>query len=272
MTIVDAICKVLYESKEPLDHKTIYSLIVSKNYYEFGAKDPISIVRGKIRKHCYGLNFPSSSPRKVFVISNKKGKNGVVLYEIWNGIVSNIQKAPKEIKPVLAEEIIYEQYQKHLSNVKIQLLNCIQTSDPAFFEKLVVDLLLKMGYGWDQTDSGKVIGGSGDEGIDGVINEDKLGLEKIYVQAKRYAEGNNVSSAHIRDFIGAMYIKGAKKGVYFTSSDFTEHAQNHIEKANGMSIILVNGKLLCDYLVQYRIGIQEVGHYDLYEVDNNFFE
>lgn len=271
MTIVDAICKVLNETKEPLDHKTIYSLIVKKDYYKFGAKDPISIVRGKIRKHCYGLNFPSSSPRKVFVISNKKGKNGVILYEMWNS-TNKGQEVLKEIKPVLAEEIIYEQYQKHLSNVKTQLLNYIQTSDSAFFEKLVVDLLLKMGYGWNQTDSGTVVGGIGDEGIDGIINEDKLGLEKIYIQAKRYAEGNNVTSSHIRDFIGAMYIKGAKKGVYFTSSDFTEHAKNHMEKANGMSIILVNGKLLCDYLVQYKIGIQEVGCYTLYEVNNNFFE
>ena len=120
---------------------------------------------------------------------------------------------------LLVEEIIHNNYSEHLMNLKQQLLGIIKSEDPAFFEKLVVDLLLKMGYGWNETTSGQVVGGRGDEGIDGIISEDKLGLENIYIQAKRY-NSIKVPPNEVRDFIGTMTIKGARKGVFFTTSDF----------------------------------------------------
>lgn len=113
-------------------------------------------------------------------------------------------------------------------------------------------------------------GGCGDEGIDGVIYEDKLGLEKIYIQAKRY-KANLVSPGDIRDFIGAMSVKGARKGVFFTSSDFTAQAKKHAEQVQSMNITLINGPLLCDYLVQHEMGIEKIVTYPVYEIDRNFF-
>ncbi|WP_235891350.1 restriction endonuclease [Klebsiella pasteurii] len=151
------------------------------------------------------------------------------------------------------------------------MLDAINSSDPAFFERLVVTLLLKMGYGWHESEAGKVVGGAGDEGIDGIINEDKLGLEKIYIQAKRY-NSKKVPPSEIREFIGSMNQKGAHKGVFFSSSCFTEQAINSSEKAQGMNITLVDGEQLCEYLVQNGMGVAKVSTYEIYEIDKNFFD
>lgn len=276
MTIVDAIQKVLNDSASPLTHKEVYALIIENNYYEFGAKDPISVVRSKIRKHCFGLDFPSASPKKIFV--EKGSISGTPLYSIWKGETSGeqssvVERSSKEkiTKEQLPEEIINIKYNEHVNVIKQQLLDCINSSDPAFFEQLVVKLLLKMGYGWHESLAGKVVGGSGDEGIDGIINEDKLGLEKIYIQAKRY-NSNKVPSSEIREFVGAMALKGARKGVFFSSSSFTDQATSSASKAQGMNITLIDGAQLCDLLVQYGMGVAVVGSFDILEVDRNFFD
>lgn len=276
MTIVDAIQKVLSDSSHPLTHKEVYELIIKNNHYEFGAKDPISVVRSKIRKHCYGLDFPSASPKKIFV--EKGAVSGKPLYTIWKGEVSGEQVSLNErgskekiTKEQLPEEVINIKYNEHLAIIKQQLLDCINSSDPAFFEQLVVKLLLKMGYGWHESLAGKVVGGSGDEGIDGIINEDKLGLEKIYIQAKRY-NSNKVPSSEIREFVGAMALKGARKGVFFSSSSFTEQATSSASKAQGMNITLIDGVQLCELLVQNGMGVAVVGAFNILEVDRNFFD
>ncbi|HMY00764.1 MAG TPA: restriction endonuclease, partial [Agitococcus sp.] len=201
MTIIEAIKKVLREAKRPLNHKEIYQEIINNQYYSFGAKDPVAVVRGEIRKHCYGIDFPSASPKKIFALSKINNKESLPRYEVWDGNIDKIESIKIDEKETLPEEVIYKKYQEHLTIVKAQLLDYIKSADPAFFEKLVVELLLKMGYGWNGSSAGMVLGGAGDEGIDGIISEDKLGLEKIYIQAKRYKD-NNVQPSHIRDFIG----------------------------------------------------------------------
>ncbi len=271
MTITDAITKVLCKSNTPLGHTEIYNTIINQSYYKFGAKDPISVVRSKIRKHCYGLDFPSASPKKLFIQVNVNKKSKTPLYQIWDGKTQNNEIAEIILrKDELPEEKIHISHSEHLELVGKQLLENIKIAEPEFFESLVVKLLLKMGYGWDQSSSGNVVGGSGDDGIDGIINEDKLGLEKIYIQAKRYTE-NKVSPSEIRDFIGAMVIKGARKGVYFTSSDYTEQAKKHAADAQNMTITLIDGKLLTELLVQYGLGVAIINSYNIYEVDKNYF-
>lgn len=272
MTIVEAIEFVLKNSKRLMTHKEIYESLIENNLYAFGAKDPLSVVRGKLRKHCYGLDFPSASPKKIF-IEQKTNSQSKTVYGLWAGeknekTTNLVDKISKE---QLAEEVIHIKYLEHIGNIKQQLLDSINTSDPAFFEELVVKLLLRMGYGWDQSLSGKVTGGTGDEGIDGIINEDKLGLEKIYIQAKRYKQ-NKVPSSEIREFIGAMALKGARKGVFFSSSSFTESAIDSASKAQNMNITLINGEQLCEYLVQNEMGVAVVRTYGIFEIDKNFFE
>ncbi|WP_330147015.1 restriction endonuclease [Shewanella oncorhynchi] len=273
MTITDAITKVLSEAKKPLGHKEIYRRIVDANYYSFGAKDPASVVRSKIRKHCYGVDFPSASPKKLYIQTNSGASSIAATYSVWDGKTSHEGFPPivEKIKnDELPEEIIDKTYEQHLINVSAQLLEYIKSSEPEFFESLVVKLLLRMGYGWDKSQSGRVVGGKGDEGIDGVINEDKLGLEKIYIQAKRYSS-NKVSPSEIRDFIGAMAIKGARKGVFFTSSSFSEQAMKHSQEVQGMTITLVDGQLLTELLVQNELGVATAKTYKVFEVDKNFF-
>ncbi|ELC9573182.1 TPA: restriction endonuclease [Vibrio vulnificus] len=270
MTITDAITKVLKESVDPLGHKEIFKRIVDKNYYSFGAKDPEAVVRSKIRKHCFGINFPSASPKKLYIHVNSNANSRNALYQVWDGKPGEVFSDIKTKKDELPEEIIHRAYSEHLKSVSDQLLEFIKLSEPEFFESLVVRLLLKMGYGWDQSTSGNVVGGKSDEGIDGIINEDKLGLEKIYIQAKRYAD-NKVSPSEIRDFIGAMAIKGARKGVFFTSSKFTEQACQHAKDAQNMTITLIDGTSLTELLVQYGLGVAVANVYQVIEVDRNFF-
>lgn len=150
------------------------------------------------------------------------------------------------------------------SEVKTELLEKLKGIDPYYFEKVILILLEKMGYG-DFIETTK----SNDGGIDGVINEDKLGLDKIYIQAKRYGE-NKVREKEIRNFIGAM-SGDTKKGVFVTTSDFDEKA---VKKANDAhhSIILINGTKLVDLMHQFNVGIQIKTIYEVKELDNDFFE
>lgn len=273
MRIIDAIEHVLKDRNGPMSHMQIYDAIVNGNLFSFGAKDPSSVVRSKLRKHCLGLDFPSASPVKLFVITDKKSTNKKPLYDLIskrNLDVVTQKNDSANNGELLVEEVIHRSYKQHLSNLKIQLLNMIKSENPAFFETLVVNLLLKMGYGWNETTSGKIIGGAGDEGIDGIISEDKLGLEKIYIQAKRYSS-MKVPPREIRDFIGAMVLKGARKGVFFTTSEFSAQACRHAKEAQGMTITLVNGEMLSELLVQHKMGIAAVQKYTVYEVDKNFF-
>jgi len=272
LRIIDAIERVLIDSAKPLTHVQIYNAIRKKGIYSFGAKDPCAVVRSKLRKHCYNLDFPSASPVKLFVILKEKSANKKALYGLYNPDVKHPQKfdlgsSPKE---QLIEEVIHNGYKEHVTNLKKHLLTIIKSENPAFFEKLVVDLLLKMGYGWNETTSGIAVGGAGDGGIDGIISEDKLGLESIYVQAKRYTK-TKVPPKDVRDFAGAIVGEGARKGVFFTTSEFTPQAQAYAKSVQGMAITLVNGNMLADLLIQHKMGIAPVKQYTVYEVDKNFF-
>jgi len=150
------------------------------------------------------------------------------------------------------------------------LLDRIRTSDPDFFEQAVVDVLLAMGYGGTEQ-RGKRIGGTGDGGVDGVIDQDALGLDQIYVQAKRYADGHNVGREAIQAFIGALHGLGASRGVFITSSAFTQGAREYA-RAIPTRIVLIDGARLADLMIQYRVGVQVKQTYEIVEVDEDFFE
>lgn len=252
--------------------KQIYHEIVARNLYNFAAKSPEHVVSSILRKHCFGLDFPSASPRKVFIIDSRT--HGNTYYKIWNGKQSDPNLLA--IKTVsnnesLPEEVLQKNYELHISSVKSELLDYIHSSDPVFFEKLVLDLLLRMGYGWNSDFAGMVVGGAGDHGIDGIINEDKLGLESIYIQAKRYTK-NPVSPNEVREFIGSMSLKGARKGVFFSSSKFTAQAVAHAKESTSVKITLIDGNNLCDLLLQHGMGVVKIKEYCVFSVDKNFFQ
>lgn len=155
------------------------------------------------------------------------------------------------------------------NNIKRQILDHILNCHPSFFEQLVVNLLLEMGYGSDEL-SGRVIGKSHDGGIDGVIYEDKLGLSKIYIQAKRNNSSNTIGRPLLQAFVGAM--QDVQKGVFITTSTFTKGARNYAEKQQQKSLKLIDGDLLAELMIKYGIGLEKIQTYTVYKINEDFFE
>lgn len=182
------------------------------------------------------------------------------------------QPKDKEIESILEEktpedllEIGYEKLQEKLLS---DLLEKIKQCSPEFFERLVVELLVGMGYGGSFEDAGKAIGKSGDEGIDGIIKEDKLGLDVIYIQAKRWA--NPVGRSDIQKFAGALLGKKAKKGVFITTSTFSESAITYVKNVEN-KIILIDGEQLTRYMIENGIGVSEATSYKINRIDLDYF-
>ena len=167
------------------------------------------------------------------------------------------------------EAVIAQNYQEHQDRLKEELLQNIMDNPPDFFEKLVLDLLFKMGYCNSRADA-EDVGRSGDGGIDGIINQDPLGLEAIYIQAKRWAEGN-VGRPDIQQFIGALTNTGALKGVFITTSSFTKPAKEAANESAGPKIVLVDGKKLVQLMLDHHLGISLGSLYQLKEVDVAYF-
>jgi len=168
-------------------------------------------------------------------------------------------------------ETLDNAYQEIRKSLASDLLNKVMELSPAFFERLVVKLLVSMGYGGSITDAGKAIGKSGDEGIDGTIKEDKLGLDIIYIQAKRWAPGSVVGRPEIQKFVGALAGQGAKKGIFITTADYTNEAKSYIPR-NETKIVLIDGKMLAQLMVDNNIGCTTQHAYELKEIDEDFFD
>lgn len=169
------------------------------------------------------------------------------------------------------EENLDKAYQQLRKSLASELLNKVIDLSSAFFERLVIDLLVKMGYGGSIKDAGKAIGKSGDEGIDGTIKEDKLGLDIIYVQAKRWKPGNVVGRPEIHKFVGALAGQGAKKGIFITTSSFTKEAIDYTPK-NETKIVLIDGERLAQHMIDYNIGCTVQQIYELKRIDSDYFD
>lgn len=167
-------------------------------------------------------------------------------------------------------EVIEDAVSRIEAGVGEDLLDRLRNSHPDFFEQAVVDLLLKMGYG-GAAQRGRRIGGSNDEGIDGLIDQDALGLDQVYIQAKRYREGNNVGREPIQAFVGALHGFGASRGVFLTTSAFTSGATDYANKVQSR-IILIDGAKLVELMIAYRVGVQEKQKFSAVEVDEDYFE
>lgn len=151
-----------------------------------------------------------------------------------------------------------------------ELLERILTNSPDFFEHLVVDLLVAMGYGGSVDNAGRRLGRTGDGGVDGVIDQDALGLDRVYVQAKRYQLGNNVGAGPIRDFFGSLDRFKAAKGLFVTTSDFSNDAEDTAEQLS-KRIVLINGDLLAGLMIRFGVGVRTEETLYLKKIDEDFF-
>lgn len=182
--------------------------------------------------------------------------------------VSDVAAAPQDTTP---EEAIQQAEQVIAATLRAQLLDRIYELSPAFFESLVVDLIVAMGYGGSRQSVVQRLGKSGDEGIDGVVNEDPLGLDVVYVQAKRYAIENTIGRDRIQQFAGALVGQGATKGVFVTTSSFTKGAVDYAQKVP-QRIILVGGDELTRLMIQYGVGVRTERVVEIKRMDLDYFD
>jgi len=175
-----------------------------------------------------------------------------------------------EVLPVDPEEAMENGYQALRDEVESELLQKLKTASPNFFESAVVDLLLKMGYGGSRKEAGRAIGRVGDEGIDGVIDEDALGLDVVYIQAKRWTD-RTVGRQEIQQFVGALQGKRARKGIFITTSVFAQTAKDYVKTIDNR-VVLIDGAALASLLFDYGIGVSEAKRYTVKRIDSEYFE
>jgi restriction system protein len=226
------------------------------------------------RRGCFqitplGQEILSQQPDR---IDNRFLRQFASFVEFQGGNGDRPREIPKVPEPEEAihtpEEILEEGFQKIQEALTTEILERVKNCSPSFFENLVVDLLLAMGYGGSRQEAGQVIGKSGDGGIDGIINEDRLGLDVIYIQAKRW-EGK-VGRPEIQKFVGALQGKRARKGVFITTSDFTQEAIEY-SKLVDSKIILIDGKMLAQLMIESDVGMYTAEVYKLKKIDSDYF-
>jgi restriction system protein len=166
------------------------------------------------------------------------------------------------------EEILEYAYQEIRDNLAQEILSLVKKSSPAFFERLVVELLVNMGYGGSRREAARAVGQTGDEGIDGIIDEDRLGLDTIYIQAKRWEPV--VGRPEIQKFVGALMGKRARKGIFITTSNFTSDAVNYVSNID-FKVVLIDGKRLAEFMIDYDIGVTGSTVYQLKRIDSDYF-
>jgi restriction system protein len=179
--------------------------------------------------------------------------------------------APAPLGDETPDEALRRAHRAITGALAADLLDRVRKANPGFFEKLIVELLLAMGYGGTSEEAGRALGQSGDGGVDGVIDQDPLGVDQIFVQAKRYAEGNNIGCGAIRDFFGALSLKKAQKGIFVTTSAFSQPA---IETAQGVGsrIVLIDGEQLARLMIRYNVGCRDEDILHIKRLDEDFFE
>lgn len=178
-------------------------------------------------------------------------------------------KAGELSPPQTPEDLLASAYERLRNNLEVELLDQVKAMSPAFFERLVVDLLIAMGYGGSRQDAGRAVGKSGDGGIDGIIKEDKLGLDVIYIQAKRW--DGVVGRPEIQKFAGALQGQRAGKGVFITTSSYSRDAVEYAGVINSR-IILIDGGQLTGLMIDHNVSVSTIGSYELKRLDNDYFE
>jgi restriction system protein len=171
-----------------------------------------------------------------------------------------------ETTPLERLDAAYKELRETLAD---DLLDKVRAGSPKFFEHLVIDLLVKMGYGGSRADAAQVVGKSGDDGIDGVIKEDRLGLDMVYVQAKKW--DNSVGPGEIDKFVGSLMRKRAQKGVFITSGTFTSGATRAAQEAS-TKVVLIDGEMLAELMIDHGVGVAEEKSYSVKKLDSDYFE
>lgn len=179
-------------------------------------------------------------------------------------------RATFDVTTATPSEVLETAYENLRDELADELLARLKKSSPSFFERVVVELLVKMGYGGSRADAGKAIGKTGDGGIDGIIKEDKLGLDVVYIQAKRW-ENNPVGRPDVMQFAGALQAQRANKGIFITTSRFTDDARSYVSQI-GSKIVLIDGEQLTSLMIEHDVGVSTVSMYPVKKIDTDYFD
>ncbi len=223
--------------------------------------------RGYFRITERGITVLKQNPSKIdaqFLLQFPEFREFYKSRQVKPAINTNSEKISDDETP---KETLENAYQKLQSNLMSELLEQVRGCSPAYFEKIVLDLLVKMGYGGNRKDA-EAVGKSGDGGIDGIIKEDRLGLDTIYVQAKRWQ--GKVGEPVIRDFAGSLLGKHAKKGVLITTSDFSDEVHRFVSQIDS-KVILINGDTLAKLMIEHGVGVATSDTYEIKRIDVDYF-
>ena len=212
-----------------------------------------------------GVSAIANNPQRIDLECLKQYQEFTEFMNIKSENIIISEKPQADLTP---EESLEASYQTLRNELASELLQIIKKCSPAFFERLVVDMLVSMGYGGSRKEAGQALGKSGDEGIDGVIREDKLGLDTIYLQAKRW--DGVVGRPEIQKFAGALQGQRANKGVFITTSSFTKEATAYVSNI-GSKIILIDGQQLTEFMMDYNVGITPISSYEIKKIDSDYF-
>lgn len=169
------------------------------------------------------------------------------------------------------QDALDEAFNTITNTLKEEVLDTVLRQSPELFEKLVVDLLVAMGYGGSKTENRQITRYSGDEGIDGIIKEDKLGFDKIYLQAKRWGKGNTIGRPEIQKFVGALTGQGAAKGAFITTASFSRDAQEYANNQHAYKIVLIDGSRLAELMIEHNLGVAVESSYEIKRIDSDYF-
>lgn len=198
-------------------------------------------------------------------------------FEKWRGVEQQVAGDARSPIPAIVhqkdtpDEIMRAAHRQIDTSLAQELLDRIRSAPPDFFERLIVTLLLSMGFGGSVADAGRAIGRSGDDGVDGVIDQDALGLDRVYIQAKRYASGNNIGSGAIRGFFGSLDHHKASKGLFVTTSAFTSSAMETLQSLS-KRIVLIDGNQLAKLMIRHSVGCRVEDTLQIKKIDEDFFE
>ncbi|MBF0229492.1 MAG: restriction endonuclease [Desulfamplus sp.] len=223
--------------------------------------------RGQFKITQRGLDIFNHEPKEInikFLEQYEEFRNFRVVKKYKIEEASNIYES-SETSPAEALENAYQHLRDTLAK---DILLQIKANSSTLFEKIVVELLVSMGYGGSRKDAGKAIGKSRDEGIDGIIKEDRLGLDIIYIQAKKWE--NTVGRPEIQKFAGALQGQRAKKGIFITTSGFSKDAHDYVSKID-TKIVLIDGEQLAQFMMDHNIGVTSISNYEIKRIDSDYF-
>lgn len=237
-------------------------------FYLKKAKLIEKVQRGVIKITQRGLDLLATNPEK---IDNETLRN----YPEFNEFINPKKTQERESVEIIEEETPQDIFEKSYTEInrilQEEVLEEVIRQTPYFFENLVVKLLQKIGYGTFKN-SGKVTKKTNDEGIDGIINQDKLGFDSIYIQAKKWDKDSTVSRPEVQKFVGALAGQGATKGLFITTAKFSDGAREYSQKQHTTKIVLIDGMELAKLMIEYNIGVSVESVYEIKKIDSDFFE